>query len=93
MRVCNPAHVDQYRLACPQEGGYLRPVWDSLLRAVLAIRGAESDVLTERTAREMESRGPQAQVIEISDVGDAPALMKLRQVEPIRRFLVEQDET
>jgi pimeloyl-ACP methyl ester carboxylesterase len=74
------------------EGVDLWPVWDSLRCGVLAIRGAESDVLTERTAREMESRGPRAQVIEIPYVGHAPALMDPEQVEPIRRFLLEQDE-
>lgn len=75
------------------EGVDLWPVWDALRCRILALRGAESDVLTQRTAREMEGRGPRARVIEIPAVGHAPALMDIEQVEPIRRFLLEQDRT
>ena len=71
------------------EGVDLWPVWDKINCPTLVLRGADSGVLTERTARELARRGPPARVIEFPGVGHAPALMDAAQIEPIRRFLLE----
>ncbi len=71
------------------EGVDLWPVWDKISCPTLILRGAESEVLTESTAREAERRGPRARVIEFPGVGHAPALMDAAQIDPIHRFLLE----
>jgi pimeloyl-ACP methyl ester carboxylesterase len=71
------------------EGVDLWPVWDKISCPTLVLRGAESDVLTERTVRELKGRGPPARVIEFPGVGHAPALMDAAQIDPIRHFLLE----
>jgi pimeloyl-ACP methyl ester carboxylesterase len=38
----------------------LWPVWDAITCPVLVLRGADSDLLLESTAREMQTRGPRA---------------------------------
>lgn len=69
------------------EGVDLWSVWDTVACPVLALRGAESDVLTEKTAGEMQTRGPRAQVVEFEGVGHAPALMDAAQIAVVRDFL------
>lgn len=69
----------------------LWPVWDAIRCPVLVLRGAESDLLLESTAREMEQRGPRARVVEFPGVGHAPWLMSDDQVGVVRRFLLERD--
>lgn len=71
------------------EGVDLWPVWDKISCPTLVLRGADSDVLTERTTRELKGRGPPARVIEFPGVGHAPALMDAAQISPIGRFLLE----
>jgi pimeloyl-ACP methyl ester carboxylesterase len=71
------------------EGVDLWPVWDKISCPTLVLRGADSVVLTERTARELKGRGPPARVIEFPGVGHAPALMDAAQIDPIHRFLLE----
>lgn len=65
----------------------LWPVWDAVKCPTLVLRGKESDLLLESTARQMRSRGPRAEVVEIPGVGHAPWLMSEDQIEIIRRFL------
>ena len=69
------------------EGIDLWPVWDRMRCATLALRGAESEVLTARIAAEMLTRGPATTLLELPGVGHAPALMDAAQIEPIRDFL------
>lgn len=69
------------------EGIDLWAVWDQVKAPTLVLRGLDSDLLTERVAREMGERGPKAKVIEFPGVGHAPALMESAQIEPIRAFL------
>ena len=65
----------------------LWPVWDAVKCPTLVLRGKESDLLLESTARQMQSRGPRAEVVEIAGVGHAPWLMSGDQIEIVRRFL------
>lgn len=67
----------------------LWPFWDQLRLPVLVYRGAQSELLTPETAREMSERGPRAQVVEIAESGHAPALMSDDQIDPILDWLSE----
>jgi pimeloyl-ACP methyl ester carboxylesterase len=66
----------------------LWPLWDQIRCPTLVLRGAESDLLLHETAREMQGRGPGAQLIEFAGVGHAPALMSAEQIEAVRNFLL-----
>jgi pimeloyl-ACP methyl ester carboxylesterase len=44
------------------------------------LRGTESDLLLAKTAEEMASRGPKAEVVELPGCGHAPALMDAAQI-------------
>lgn len=62
-------------------------MWDRITCPVLVLRGQHSDLLLAETARQMTTRGPGAEVVEIHDCGHAPALLDLEQLEPILRWL------
>lgn len=64
------------------------PLWDALSQPVLLIRGADSDVLTADTARQMCERGPRARMLEIAGVGHAPSLMSADQIDAVCEFLL-----
>jgi pimeloyl-ACP methyl ester carboxylesterase len=55
---------------------------------VLLIHGAQSDLLTPETAKQMTERGPKAKLVDIAGVGHAPTLMDNGQITPIRNFLL-----
>jgi pimeloyl-ACP methyl ester carboxylesterase len=63
------------------------PVWDAIKCPALVLRGAESDLLSPATAEAMRLRGPRAGLIVVPDVGHAPALLTLQQIEPVVAFL------
>ena len=70
-------------------------VWDHVECPVLAIRGAESDLLTSRTLAEMQKRGAAAKAgnvtaLEWSGCGHAPSLMADEQISAVRDFLLAQ---
>ncbi len=65
----------------------LWPVWDALRCPTLVLRGAESDLLTEETAREMTQRGPKPMVLTFPDCGHAPALMDRDQIAAVKGWL------
>jgi pimeloyl-ACP methyl ester carboxylesterase len=71
-------------------------IYDRIKCPVLVLRGAESDLLTAATAREMTERGPCAELVEFAGVGHAPALVNEAQIsvvhEWLRRGIVDQDE-
>lgn len=66
----------------------LWPVWDLIRCPVLLLRGAESDVLNHADALAMQSRGPQAQLVEFAGIGHAPVLMDAAQIAVVRDWLV-----
>ena len=65
----------------------LWPIWDRIACPTLVLRGAESTLLTEATAQEMQHRGPKATLVTIPEAGHAPALMAAEQIETILRWL------
>lgn len=62
--------------------------FESLASPILVLRGSESDVLTEETAREMSARNARAKLVEFHGVGHAPTLLSDEQIQPIERFLL-----
>ncbi|MDR2880949.1 MAG: alpha/beta hydrolase [Azoarcus sp.] len=66
-------------------------VWDAFDRIchpVLAIRGAESDLLRRDTWLKMAERGPRAKLVEFPGIGHAPMLMSEDQIAVVRDFLL-----
>lgn len=68
----------------------LWPIWDRIACPVLALRGAESDLLKPETAREMTQRGPKARLVELPGIGHAPALMAGDQIDLVEDWLRNQ---
>ena len=56
---------------------------------ILLVRGAQSDLLSDDTAKEMLARNDRARLIQVQGVGHAPTLMHDDQVEPVAAFLLE----
>lgn len=73
----------------PVEAAEMWEVWDAITCPVLTLRGAASDILLPETARDMQSRGPKAELIEFEDCGHAPPLMAGEQIEAVRNWLEE----
>jgi pimeloyl-ACP methyl ester carboxylesterase len=64
------------------------PIYDAVKCPTLLLRGAQSDLLSSETARQMMERGPRAKVVEVSGVGHAPMLMAADQIAVVREFLL-----
>jgi pimeloyl-ACP methyl ester carboxylesterase len=71
------------------QGVDLWPVWEAIRCPTLVLRGAESDLLLEATAKQMAERGPRARVVEFPGIGHAPWLMTEDQIAVVRDFLLE----
>ena len=71
----------------------LWPLWDAIASPTLLLRGAESDLLSATTAREMARRGPKPRLVEFADVGHAPSLLVPDQVAAVVDFLDPQTPT
>jgi len=65
----------------------LWPIWESIQCPVLILRGENSEMLSHETAQEMLKRGPDAELVEIPQVGHAPALMEDSQINLVKRWL------
>lgn len=72
-------------LASPAAAVDLSPVWAAVRVPVLAIRGADSDLLTAEGLAGMAADGAAVHVVE--GAGHAPALMGLPEIDVVRRFL------
>jgi pimeloyl-ACP methyl ester carboxylesterase len=64
--------------------------WDKIKVPTFVLRGAESDLLSAETTRQMGERGPMARSAEIAGVGHAPALMAADQIGMIEDWLRDQ---
>lgn len=62
--------------------------WDAVHVPTLLLRGVESDILSDETAREMVERRPETAALEF-DCGHAPSLNVPNQIEPIREHLAK----
>lgn len=56
---------------------------------VLLLRGAQSDLLSSATARQMLQAGPPARMVEFDGVGHAPTLVAQDQVDAVLGFLLD----
>jgi pimeloyl-ACP methyl ester carboxylesterase len=65
----------------------LWPLWDAIRCSTLVLRGGQSDLLSASTAAQMALRGPKPRIVEFADVGHAPMLLSIDQVEPVVQFL------
>jgi pimeloyl-ACP methyl ester carboxylesterase len=63
-------------------------IWDAVQCPTLVLRGAESDLLPQSTARRMQERGPRAELVEFPGVGHAPWLMSEGQIDPVQEFIL-----
>ena len=68
-------------------------LYDAIKCPTMVMRGAHSDLLTHETATEMAARGPKAQLLEVPGVGHAPMLMDPWQIDAVRSFLLDKDDT
>jgi pimeloyl-ACP methyl ester carboxylesterase len=66
-------------------------LWDKIACPVLVLHGANSDVLTASTAKEMQKRGPKAKVIDGAGAGHAPGLVTEDQIAAIRDWRAQRD--
>jgi pimeloyl-ACP methyl ester carboxylesterase len=65
--------------------------WNAVECPVLVLRGADSDVLLERTVDEMRRRKPALESLEFARVGHAPALFDDEQIGAVRKFLLRDE--
>jgi pimeloyl-ACP methyl ester carboxylesterase len=63
-------------------------LYDRISASTLLIRGAQSDLLSPETAREMTQRGPRARLVEFAGVGHAPMFVAPDQVQVVSDFLL-----
>jgi pimeloyl-ACP methyl ester carboxylesterase len=63
----------------------LTPLWNAVACPVLVLRGAQSDLLTAKTAQAMAAK---AELIEFPGIGHWPPLMTPEQIEPVRGWLM-----
>ncbi len=70
------------------QGVDLWPQWERIKCPTLVLRGAQSDMLLEATAKQMAERGPRARLVEFPGVGHAPWLMTDDQIGVVRDFLL-----
>lgn len=66
-------------------------LWDGIRCPTFVLRGADSELLTPEITAEMRVRGPKAEVMEVPDVGHAPALMAPDQIKTIENWLGLRD--
>jgi pimeloyl-ACP methyl ester carboxylesterase len=65
--------------------------WDRIQCPTLVLRGADSDLLLPRTAKEMLERNPHARLVEIPACGHAPPLLEESQTQVVEEWLRAQD--
>jgi pimeloyl-ACP methyl ester carboxylesterase len=74
--------------AAAQGEAMLWQLYDGVQAPTLLLRGAQSDLLSPQTAKQMTERGPKARLVEFASVGHAPTLIAPDQVEAVTRFLL-----
>jgi len=65
----------------------LTAVWSTVRCPVLIVRGCESDLLLEETAKKMVSSRDGVKLVEFPGIGHAPALMDAAQIRAVSEFL------
>jgi pimeloyl-ACP methyl ester carboxylesterase len=62
--------------------------WAEIRCPTLVLRGAESEVLSRDTLRQMQARRPGVEALELPGIGHAPALMSYDQIAAVKEFLL-----
>jgi pimeloyl-ACP methyl ester carboxylesterase len=62
-------------------------LYDAIENDTLLIRGKDSDLISVETAKQMQSRGPKAKLVEFAGVGHAPTLVQADQTQAVEDFL------
>src|SRR3954469_24703959 len=70
----DPRIGDPFRATLPKGDMEIWPVYEAIRCPTLVIRGAQSDLLSNKTTEQIMQRGPKAKVVEIPGVGHAPTL-------------------
>ena len=83
----DPRIADEYKRTLPAQDIELWYLYDAIRCPTMALRGAQSDLLSRQTAEAMARRGPKAKVVEIAGVGHAPTLLNPDQIGIVRDFL------
>ena len=63
-------------------------LYEQIKADTLLLRGAQSDLLSSRTAQDMQQRGPHARLVEFAGVGHAPTLIASDQLAVVVDFLL-----
>ncbi|MDF1485316.1 alpha/beta hydrolase [Ramlibacter sp. H39-3-26] len=66
-------------------------LYDAITAKTLLVRGRQSDLLSEATARAMGQRGPRARLVELPGIGHAPTFVADDQVALAASFLLQED--
>ena len=72
-----------------QGSAMLWQLYDSIKAQTLLLRGADSDLLSTKTAQAMTQRGPHAKLVEFAGVGHVPTLVTDDQVKAVVDFLLD----
>jgi pimeloyl-ACP methyl ester carboxylesterase len=73
--------------AAAQGEAMLWQLYDAIRSDTLLIRGEDSDLISAETAKQMQSRGPKAKLVEFAGVGHAPTLIQSDQTQAVEDFL------
>jgi pimeloyl-ACP methyl ester carboxylesterase len=87
--IYDPAIGGPFRQAFMFQDVELWSIYERIRCPVLAVRGADSDLLAREVWLEMARRGPAAQLIEMAGVGHAPMFHTAEQIVPLRDFLTD----
>lgn len=90
----DPALAGPFASATPESTAQgevlLWQAYDHITARTLLIRGADSDLLSRKTAQAMTRRGPKARLLEFANVGHAPTFIADDQVEAVVSFFLDQ---
>jgi pimeloyl-ACP methyl ester carboxylesterase len=84
----DPRVAEPFKASFTGEPIDLWPFYERVRCPTLAVRGAESDLLTRATWEQMGCRGPRAKLAEIPHVGHAPLFLVDDQIAIVREFLL-----
>lgn len=91
-----PSHDPNLSKATAITGGPVPPMWQQFVALtrvpMLALRGANSDILSAATFAEMQRRHPRFQGVTIPDQGHAPLLKDADSIGAIYQFLLDTDD-
>lgn len=65
----------------------LGPLWKLVTCPTLVLRGAQSDLLLESTARDMQASRAGVRYLEVPGAGHAPGLMTAQEIATVRQFI------